>query len=81
MPSDDAAVSFVIDYHMSVDDLREHDIAGRSAAWRSKPLWRLLIYPVILLALIAGPVFSTRTMSGCFLPAFTAPGQHPYVWV
>ena len=81
MPSDDAAVSFVIDYHMSVDDLREHDIAGRSAAWRSKPLWRLLIYPVILLALVAGPVFSTRAMNGCFLPAFTAPGQHPYVWV
>ncbi len=67
MSSDEAAVSFVVDYEISVDDLREQDIVGRLADWRAKPLWSRLAFPVFLLVLVAATVLSSRTVSGCFI--------------
>lgn len=81
MSSDDAAVSFVVDYELSVDDLREQDIVGRSAAWRAKPLWSQWAYPLLSLALIAETVVLTHTASGCFVPQ-PASSQIPFrVWI
>ena len=81
MSNDDAAVSFVVDYEVSVDDLREQDIVGRSAAWRAKPLWSQWAYPVLSLVLVAETVFLNQTWNGCFIPQFT-PSQDPFhVWV
>lgn len=75
--SDDAvAVSFVVDYELSVDDLREGDIVGRSAARRAKPLVSQWAGPVISLVLAAVTVFVNEKLAGCFLPSFT-PRQAP----
>jgi YcxB-like protein len=68
MSSDEAAVSFIVDYEMTVDDLREQDIVGRLAAWRAKPLWSRWVYPVLLLVFVAATVFITPALSGCFIP-------------
>jgi hypothetical protein len=68
MSSDEAAVSFVVDYEMSVDDLREQDIARRLAAWRAKPLWSQWSYPVLLIVFVAATVYLDRGLNGCFLP-------------
>ena len=68
MSSGEAAMSFVVDYEMSVDDLRERDIVGRLAAWRAKPLWSQWAYPVLLLAFVAATVYFDRALSRCFIP-------------
>jgi hypothetical protein len=69
MSGDNATVSFVFDYEVSADVLREQDIVGRLAAWRAKPLWSQLVYPVLVpLGLVALTVSNTRMESGCFLP-------------
>ncbi len=81
MPDDDMAVNFVVEYEVSVDDLREQDIAGRSAAWRAKPLVSRSAYPVLALVLAAVTVFANQVTTGCFLPQST-PAQAPLqVWV
>jgi hypothetical protein len=38
MSGDDAAISFVLDFEVTADVLREQDIARRLAAWRAKQL-------------------------------------------
>jgi len=82
MSNDEAAVSFVVDYEMSVDDLREQDIVGRLAAWRTKPLWAKLAFPVFSLALLAVTVLNNRTVGGCFILQPTPPQalNQPGAW-
>lgn len=81
MSGDDAAAAFVLDYQVSVDDLREQDIVGRSAAWRAKPLWSQLAYPVLALVLVAETVFQNRALSGCFVPQLAGSPHAWTVWV
>jgi hypothetical protein len=79
MRGDDAAVSFVVDYEVSADDLRERDILGRSAAWRAKPLWSRLTFPVLALGFVAETVWQTCAVSGCFTPQI-AGSLDVWVW-
>jgi hypothetical protein len=55
--SDDAGAPFIGEYELSVDDLREHDIVARLAAWRAKSLVSRWGYPVLSIALTAVTVF------------------------
>ena len=74
MSTDDVTVSFVVDYELSVDDLREGDIVGRSAARRAKPLVTKWFLPVISLVLAAVTVFVNEKLAGCFI-AISTPRQ------
>lgn len=79
--SDDAVVPFIGEYEVSVDDLREQDIIGRTAAWRAKPLVSRWAYPVLSLALAAVTISVNQETAGCFIPQST-PSQAPYqVWL
>jgi hypothetical protein len=74
MSDDDAAVSFVFDFEVSADYLREQDIARRLAGWRTRQFRTQLPLQFLSLATAALTVFSTHTQSGCFRP-------WPGVWV
>jgi len=82
MSNDDMTVSFVVDYELSVDDLREGDIVARSAARRAKPLVIKWFLPVISLVLAAVTVFVNEKLAGCFI-AISTPRQavvQAWVW-
>lgn len=81
MSNDDVTVSFVVDYELSVDDLREGDIVGRSAARRAKPLVRRWFLPVVSLVLAAVTVFVNEKLAGCFIASSTARHTVVQVWV
>lgn len=81
MSGDDVAVSFVVDYELSVDDLREGDIVGRSAARRAKPLVRKWSLPAISLVLAAVTIFVNEKLAGCFIASSTPRQALVQVWV
>lgn len=80
--SDSAVMApFAGEYELSVDDLREQDIVGRSAAWRAKSLAGRWAYPVLSLALAAVTVFVNQTTTGCLI-AQSTPGPAPFqIWL
>ena len=81
MSDKDVTVSFVVDYQLSVDDLREAEIIRRSAARRAKPLVNRWAWPVLSLVAAVGTVFLNQKTIACFLPDST-PSQAPFqVWV
>jgi hypothetical protein len=81
MSRDDGAVSFVVDYELSVDDAWEGAIVGRWAARRAKSLVSLWAGLVISLVFAAITVFLNQKLIACFLPSST-PRQAPFqVWV
>jgi hypothetical protein len=82
MSDDAAAATFIGEYEVSVDDLREQDIVGRSAAWRAKKPVNRWAYPVVALALVAVTVYLNQATIGCFIPQATS-SQAPFqvfVW-
>jgi hypothetical protein len=76
MPDGDAAVFFVFDYELSVDDVREAGIVGRSAARRAKSLVSLWALPVISLVLAVVTIVVNEKTAACFIPNST-PSQAP----
>ena len=81
MSDHDAAVSFVLDYDLSVDDLRESTAIGRSGARRAKSLVRRWEWPVIACAFAAVTIFVNHQVTACFLPSPTsAPTFQLLVW-
>jgi hypothetical protein len=65
MPDADVEVPFVIDYELSVDDLREGETIGRRAAWRATPLAYRCALPVFSLVLFAASGYADYRLDGC----------------
>lgn len=76
MPDDDVAASFVVDYELSVEDVWESAIVGRSVARSAKSLVSQWSWPVLSLVLTGVIVFLNEKTVGCFIPNATS-GQAP----
>jgi YcxB-like protein len=81
MSDSDGPVSFVLDYELSVDDLREGAIVARSAARRTKPLVSQWAWPVISLVLAAATLLANQKVTGCLIPTSTPREAPVQVWV
>jgi hypothetical protein len=65
MPDADTEVPFVIDYELSVDDLREGETIRRRAAWRAAPLANRCVLPVFSLVLFAASGYADYRLDVC----------------